>query len=65
MKKRYILILSMIFVILSISCVSAADNSTDIIKEQTNNVLSIDEENSNVSSLSATNETVFIVLMRN
>lgn len=59
MKKRYILILSMIFVILSISCVSAADNSTDIIKEQTNDAVSIDEKNSNGLSLSA-NEKVLI-----
>ena len=39
MEKRYILILSMIFVILSISCVSAADNGTDVIKEQNNNAI--------------------------
>ena len=60
MEKRYILILSMIFVILSISCVSAADNGTDVIKEQNNNAISINEQNSNVSLLSA-NENVFII----
>ena len=41
MKKRYILILSMIFVILSISCVSAVDNDTDVFKEQNNDMISI------------------------
>ena len=59
MKKRYILILSIIFVILSISCVSAVDNDTDVFKEQNNNAIPINEQNRDVLSLSS-NETVFM-----
>ena len=72
MKKRYFLILSMVFVILSISCVSAVDNDTDIFKEQNTDVLSIneednvnlsisDEENEPVSAISENNSTILTV----
>ena len=55
MKKRYILILSMIFVILSISCVSAVDNDTNIFKEQNDDMISINEEWDNNISISELN----------
>lgn len=72
MKKRYFLILSMIFVILSISCVSAVDNDTHIFKEQNTDVLSIneednvnlsisDEENEPMNAISENNSTILTV----
>ena len=72
MKIRYFLILSTIFVILSISCVSAVDNNTDIFKEQNTDVLSIneednvnisisDEENEPVGAISENNSTILTV----
>ena len=59
MKKRYILILSMIFVILSISCVSAVDNDTDVFKEQNNDMISINEQlDDNISISKQDNEPI-------
>ena len=66
MKKRYFLILSMIFVILSISCVSAVDNDTDIFKEQNNDVISINEEdNASISISDEENEPVGVISENN
>ena len=61
MKKRYIFILSMIFVILSISCVSAVDNDTDMFKEQNNDAISINEQdNDNISISEEDNEPISV-----
>ena len=72
MKKRYFLILSIIFVILTISCVSAVDNDTDVFKEQNTDVISIneednvdlsisDEENEPVTAIDENNSTILTV----
>ena len=51
----------MIFVILSISCVSAVDNDTDVFKEQNNDAISINEEgNNNISILKQYNEPIAV-----
>ena len=51
----------MIFVILSISWVSAVDNNTDVFKEQNNDAISINEEgNNNISILKQYNEPIAV-----
>ena len=50
MKKRYIIVLSIIIVILSMSYASAADNGTDVVKEQDNDLISTDESDISLSS---------------
>lgn len=52
MRKWHVLILSILFIILSMSYVSAADNSTDTFKEQNNDAISIDEQDSDNISIS-------------
>ena len=54
MKKRYILILGLIFT-LAISGVSAAENSTDIVKEQACNLMGQNQQE--IDNLSATGES--------
>lgn len=62
----------MIFVILGMSCVSAVDNGTEVFKEQSNDVLSIndednvnlsisDEENGSVGAINENNSTILAV----
>ena len=52
LKKGYVLILSL-FLILTLSYVSAADNGTDIIKQDNNDLISVDEQDNNSISLSS------------
>lgn len=52
MKKGYVLILSL-FLILTLSYVSAADNGTDIIKQENDGLISIDEQDNDSISLSS------------
>ena len=54
MKKRYILILGLIFA-LAISGVSAAENSTDIVKEQACNLMGQNQQE--IGNLSASSES--------
>lgn len=65
MKKGYVLILSILFVILSMSCVSAIDNGTDVVKEQNNDLISINEQENGTVSLSNENESVSISVENN
>lgn len=52
LKKGYVLILSL-FLILTLSYVSAADNGTDIIKQDNNDLISVDEQDNDSISLSS------------
>lgn len=52
MRKHYVLILSILSVILTLSCVSAVDNDANIVKEQNTDVISINEQDSDSLSLS-------------
>ena len=72
MRKQSILILTMLFFILTISCVSAVDNDTNIVKEQNTDVISIteqdnvnlsisDEENEPVGAINENNSTILTV----
>lgn len=66
MKKRYILILSiLLFVILSISCVSAIDNSTETVKEQNIDLISINEQENGTISVSCENESLGMTVDNN
>ena len=65
LKKRYILILSVLFVILGMSCVSAVDNGTDVVKEQNNDLISINEQENDTVSLSNENESVSLSVENN
>ena len=65
LKKRYVLILSILFVILSMSCVSAIDNGTDVVKEQNNDLISVNEQENDTVSLSNENESVSISVETN
>ena len=58
LKKRYILILSILLVILSLSCVGAADNSTKIAKEQNDDLISIGKMDNNNVSVSKENKSM-------
>lgn len=49
LKKGYIIILSLMLVILSLSCLSAADNSTDVVKEQNDDAIALIQQEDNVS----------------
>lgn len=49
MKKRYILVLSLIFIVLSLSYVSASDNGTDVVKQNDNDIAEIEESVDEVS----------------
>ncbi len=65
LKKRYVLILSILLVILSMSCVSAIDNGTDVVKEQNNDLISINGQENDTVSLSNENESVSISVESN
>ena len=54
MKKRYILILGLIFA-LAISCVNAAENGTDIVKEQAGDLMGQNQQE--IDNLSASSES--------
>lgn len=72
MRKQSILILTMLFFILTISCVSAVDNDTNIVAEQNTDVISIneqdnvnlsisDEENEPAGAINENNSTILTV----
>lgn len=66
MRKHSILILSMLFFILTISCVSAVDNDTNIVTEQNTDVISINEQdNDNLSISEEENEPVSAINKNN
>ena len=54
MKKRYILLLSLLFLVLSVSYVNASDNSTNILKQYDTDVNSIEEQSRD--TISANND---------
>lgn len=58
MKKGYILILSLILVILTVSYVSAADNATDVIKQENSDLMAVNNEEIDNISVSSENEPV-------
>lgn len=59
MKKRYILILGLIFA-LAISYVSAAENGTDIIKEQSSDLMAVNQQEIDNISTSGEGEVVSV-----
>ena len=59
------MILGILFVILSMSCVSAIDNGTDVVKEQSNDLISINEQENDTVSVSNENESVSISVESN
>lgn len=54
MKRRYLLVLSLVFVILTMSYVSAADNVTDVVKQESDDVISVCEQDADNVSISQT-----------
>ena len=59
------LILGILLAILSISCVNAIDNSTDIVKEQNSDIISISEQDNYTISVSNENESVAVAVESN
>lgn len=63
LKKGHILILSLILLILTMSYASAADNDTNIIKEQNQDFISINnEENDTISISNEEAETIGVIV---
>lgn len=58
MKKGYILILSLMLVILTVSYVGAADNATDVIKQENSDLMAVNNEEIDNVSVSSENEPV-------
>ncbi|MBE6496974.1 MAG: hypothetical protein E7Z81_01620 [Methanobrevibacter sp.] len=58
-------ILLVLFVILTMTCASAVDNSTDIVKEQTEDMVSINEQNNDNISFSNENEALEVIIENN
>ena len=65
LKKRYALILSLILISLSISCVSAIDNNTDIVNEQDTDLISINEDVDNISISEETDTPIESIMDEN
>lgn len=65
LKKRYLLILSVVLVVLTMSYVSASDNTTDLVKECDDGMISINQQESDNISSSNSDESVGVIIENN
>lgn len=63
LKKRHVIVLCILLAVLTISYASAADNGTDVVKQQNDDIISMEEDEISLSS--AAEESVAVISENN